>query len=78
MHAAFDSTNSLFFSKQITLSVKSAMFDICSFYKDILVTSLIAMKIETHTNDPVTPSPTVYCLPGTATGNRVRHLLAQS
>ena len=54
------------------------MYDICSFYKDILVTSLIAMKIETHTNDPVTPFSTVYCLPGTATGNRVRLLLAQS
>ena len=24
------------------------MFDICSFYKDILVTSLIAVKTETH------------------------------
>ena len=54
------------------------MCDICSFYKVILVTSLIAMKTKTHTNDPVTPSSTVYCLPGTATGNRVRLLLAQS
>ena len=54
------------------------MFDIRSFYKVILVTSLIAMKTETHTNDPVTPSPTVYCQPCIATGNRVRLLLAQS
>ena len=54
------------------------MFDIRSFYKVILVTSLIAMKTETYTNDNVAPSPTVYCLPGTATGNRVRLLLAQS
>ena len=34
------------------------MFDICSFYKVILVTSMIAMKTETHTNDHVTLSST--------------------
>ena len=52
MHAHFDSTNSFFVvvfpSKTNYTSVKSAMFDICSFYKDISVTSLIAMKTETH------------------------------
>ena len=57
MHAPFDSTNSSFFlPNKLYFSVKSAMFDICSFYTDILVTSLISMKTETHTNDPVTPS----------------------
>ena len=49
MHAPFDSTNSCFFpSKTNYTKVSKVLFDICSLYKDISVTSLIAMKTETH------------------------------
>ena len=78
MHAPFDSTDSSFFFQTNYTNMSKVLCLTSAVYTNILVTSLIALKTETHTNDHVTPSSTVYCLPSTATGNRVRLPLAQS
>ena len=57
------------------------MFDIFCFFLVLLTylsSFLNCVEYLNHTNDLVTPSHIVHCLPSTATGNKVRLPLAQS